>query len=97
MPSGPSTPPLHPALPVRWVTRTALTFTGPVALVGATVPATTTVKSDPGGDITFTATVNAIAGGAQDLMVNTKGVTTFGGAVGGLVALQSLTTDRAVA
>ena len=56
--------------------------------------APTLVSSGVGsaGDISFTGTVN----GAQDLVVNTAGTTTFGGAVGGGTALTSLTTDNAV-
>ena len=41
------------------------------------------------GDITFASTVD----GAFALTVNTAGVTAFKGAVGGTIALASLTTD----
>ena len=45
--------------------------------------------ADSGGDITFASTVD----GAFALTVNTAGVTAFNGAVGGAIALASLTTD----
>ncbi|MBS0263228.1 MAG: hypothetical protein JSS02_14890, partial [Planctomycetes bacterium] len=51
----------------------------------------TVLTSTGSGDITFSQTVD----GAYSLTVNTAGVTTFGGAVGGLVALTSVATDAA--
>src|SRR5205823_10492131 len=51
----------------------------------------TTLTGTASGPITLASTVN----GAQALTVNTAGVTTFGGAVGGTTALASLTTDAA--
>ena len=59
----------------------AQTYNDPV-----TVGALTTVTS---ATTTFSSTVN----GGFGLAVNTSGVTTFGGAVGGTTALASLTTD----
>ncbi|HEY2394354.1 MAG TPA: hypothetical protein VGH81_00035 [Rudaea sp.] len=47
--------------------------------------------SGSGGFVDFTSTVD----GAHNLAVNTGGLTTFGGVVGGTAALTSLTTDAA--
>ena len=55
-----------------------------VTLLGAT-----TAASSGSGAITFSSTVN----GSFDLLVNTAGATTFGGAVGGTVALSGLFID----
>ena len=60
------------------------TYNDPVLLTADTV-----LTSVSGGDITFASTVD----GAFALTANTAGVTAFDGAVGGTVALASLTTD----
>lgn len=52
----------------------------------------TTFASTTGGDITFAGTVNS-DGTGRALAVNTSGVTSFGGVVGGLSPLATLTTD----
>jgi len=59
-----------------------------------TVGANTLFTSTAAGSITFANTLNddAVAG-AADVTVNTAGITTFGGAVGGIAPLTSLTTD----
>jgi hypothetical protein len=62
----------------------AQTYNDPVLLSTDTV-----LTSTASGNVTFTLTVN----GAFNLTVNTAGVTTFGGAVGGAMALTSVTTD----
>lgn len=49
--------------------------------------------STSGGNISFDSAVNASVAGSQALTVNTSGTTTFTGAVGGVKALKSLTTD----
>src|SRR5207244_569883 len=54
-----------------------------------TLGADTTVDSSAAGNVTFVKTVN----GAQNLTVNTAGTTTFGGAVGNVTRLASVTTD----
>ncbi|WP_168171163.1 filamentous hemagglutinin N-terminal domain-containing protein, partial [Rhodanobacter sp. B04] len=56
-----------------------------------TLGADATLASTGNGAIDFVSTVN----GAYNLAVNTGGLTTFGGAVGGTTALASLTTDAA--
>ena len=48
-----------------------------------------TLTSSNGGNIGFASTVN----GGVNLSVNTSGITTFAGSVGGTTALSSLTTD----
>ena len=58
---------------------------------GVALGADTTLASTGGGAITLGSTVD----GSFNLTVNTAGVTTFGGAVGGTTALTSLTTDAA--
>ncbi len=62
----------------------AQTYNDPVTITG-----TTTLASTGSGNINFVSTVD----GGFDLTVNTAGITTFGGAVGGTTALTSLTTD----
>ena len=62
----------------------AQTYNGAV-----TLGANDTLISSGGGAITLASTVD----GAFALTVNTAGTTTFGGAVGGIAALASLTTD----
>jgi hypothetical protein len=71
---------------------------GTVTTVGAqtynqkvTLGAATTLTGSGGGNITFAKTVD----GAQSLVVNTAGTTTFGGTVGNNQPLTSLTTDAA--
>src|SRR5207247_1631681 len=59
------------------------TYTGPV-----TIGTNLTISSGP-GDVTFSGTVN----GAYTLTVNSAGVTTFNGEVGGLTPLVKLFTD----
>ncbi|HUW54131.1 MAG TPA: filamentous hemagglutinin N-terminal domain-containing protein [Rhodanobacter sp.] len=54
-----------------------------------TLGADATLSSTGGGAIDFASTID----GAHALAVNTSGVTTFGGAVGGTTQLTSLTTD----
>ena len=54
-----------------------------------TLGAATTLTDTAGGNITLGSSVN----GAFTLAVNTAGVTTFGGVVGGNTALTSITTD----
>src|SRR5208337_5024969 len=48
-----------------------------------------TVTAPDNSNVTFTGTID----GAQNLTVNTTGVTTFGGAIGGVTPLAGLTTD----
>ncbi|MEK6763353.1 MAG: filamentous hemagglutinin N-terminal domain-containing protein [Nitrospirota bacterium] len=62
----------------------AQTYNDAVVLTGAT-----TVTSSGNQAVTFNNSVN----GAQALVVNTAGTTTFGGAVGGTTALTSMTTN----
>ena len=62
----------------------AQTYNDPVTL-GANV----TLISSGSGSINLASTVD----GAQSLTVNTTGTTTFGGAVGGTIALNSITTN----
>ncbi len=59
-----------------------------------TVGADTTFTSTGAGNVTFASTLNdnGVAG-AANVTVNTAGITTFGGAVGGIAPLTSLTTD----
>src|SRR5262249_51254223 len=60
---------------------------------------TVTVKTDTtftGTNVTFTKTLNADAAAvSSNVTVNASGITTFGGVVGGIKALKSLTTDAA--
>ncbi|MGB5939775.1 MAG: filamentous hemagglutinin N-terminal domain-containing protein [Rhodanobacter sp.] len=65
----------------------AQTYGNAVLLYGAT-PQTLT-----GSDVHFSSTLDGVSTGAQALTVNASGVTGFGGAVGGTVALASLSTD----
>ncbi|GGY16270.1 hypothetical protein GCM10008098_04400 [Rhodanobacter panaciterrae] len=74
------------------------TLDGNVSTTGAqtysnavTLGGDATLASSGGGAIDLVSTVN----GAHNLTVNTSGVTTFGGVVGGTAALTSLTTDAA--
>ena len=60
------------------------TYNDPVLLTADTV-----LTSLSSGNITFASTVD----GLFALTVNTAGVTAFNGAVGGTIALASLTTD----
>ncbi|HEY1172521.1 MAG TPA: hypothetical protein VGH19_14220 [Verrucomicrobiae bacterium] len=64
-----------------------------------TVGANTVFTSTGAGNITFASTLNdndgAGAAGGSNVTVNTAGATTFGGAVGGINPLTSLTTDAA--
>lgn len=60
------------------------TYTDAVSLTGAT-----TLTSSGNQNVTFNNTVN----GAQALVVNTSGITTFGGLVGNTTPLSSLTTN----
>lgn len=62
-----------------------LTFNTPVLLTADTIITDT-------GDVTFASTVNSETT-ARFLVVNTPGITTFGGRVGNLLALSTLTTD----
>ena len=62
------------------------TYTG-----AATLGANTTLTSTAGGNITFGSAVN----GAFNLVVNTAGITTFTGVVGGVTPLANITTDAA--
>jgi len=67
-----------------------VTTSGKQAYTGAaTLAFDAVLSSTNGGDIGFAATLD----GAHALTVNTAGVTTFGGAVGGTVALASVSTD----
>src|SRR5262249_55923814 len=54
-----------------------------------TLGGTAVLASSGSGAVTFGSTVN----GGSNLTVNTAGVTTFSGVVGGITALASLTTD----
>ena len=63
------------------------TYGDAVTLLGATTLASK--SSGKAGDITFSGTLD----GAQALIVNTAGKTTFGNIVGGAVALTSIFTD----
>ena len=68
-------------------------YNGPVKLVlGGTVaaPKTTTLSA---ANVSFTSTVDGDVAGAETLAVNAAGNETFTGAVGGTVALATLTTD----
>src|SRR5262249_48862973 len=58
-----------------------------------TLNAPTRLGDTANGAISLNSTVN----GAQTLEVDTAGTTTFGGAVGGTIALSALTTDAAAA
>jgi hypothetical protein len=58
-----------------------------------TVAATAALFFSNGGRVEFGGTLNALTAGSQAVVVNTSGVTRFGGAVGGTAALQSVTTD----
>ncbi|MBS0267235.1 MAG: hypothetical protein JSS02_35250, partial [Planctomycetes bacterium] len=62
----------------------AQTYHSPVQLLNHT-----TLTSTSSGDINFQSTID----GTFDLTINTKGITTFGGAVGGTDTLKSITTD----
>lgn len=62
--------------------------TGTISISALALARDTTLRS-ASGNIGFGSTVD----GAHDLIVNTAGVTSFGGAVGGGTALASLTTD----
>ena len=64
-----------------------LTFSGPQTLTCDTAM----IATGSGGFVDFTSTVD----GAHNLSVNTNGLTTFGGVVGGTTALTSLSTDAA--
>ncbi|MFV3126326.1 filamentous hemagglutinin N-terminal domain-containing protein [Niveispirillum sp. KHB5.9] len=64
-------------------TNTALTLTG-----ATTLDSDVTISTGTGA-VNFSGTVN----GARSLTVNSQGVTTFGGVVGGITALTSLATD----
>lgn len=66
----------------------AQAYNAPVAL-----SANTTLTSTGGGDITFSQTLDSGVDGPYSLTVNTAGTTTFGGRVGGIAALDTLTTD----
>jgi filamentous hemagglutinin family protein len=63
-------------------------YNNPVTVTGPNTTFTS-AGTTGSGDITFVTTLN----GASNVVVNTPGVTTFGGAVGGTTALTSLTTD----
>ncbi|HEX3658963.1 MAG TPA: hypothetical protein VHV55_24430 [Pirellulales bacterium] len=74
------------AISVNSVTTTGnQTYSGPVTLAGDST------LSAGSGNITFSSTLD----GAANLTVDSAGVTTFGGTVGGITALSSLTTDAA--
>ena len=62
----------------------AITINDPLTLGAAT-----TLDSNGSGNMTLASTVN----GAEALVVNTSGTTIFGGAVGGVTALSSVTTN----
>lgn len=62
--------------------------TGAIGIGSFTLARDTTVRS-ASGNVGFTSTVD----GGHDLVVDTAGVTSFSGAVGGTTALASLTTD----
>lgn len=64
----------------------AVTTTGTQSYGAATLGAHTTLASTGGATIDFTSTID----GARSLTVNTTGLTTLGGAVGGTTALSSL-------
>jgi autotransporter-associated beta strand protein len=69
-----------------------VTTTGAQLYNGAvTLGANTTLTTAGVADVTFVSTLN----GGYDLTVNSAGATVFGGAVGGLVPLTSITTDAA--
>lgn len=65
------------------------TFANALTLAGDTVLVGDAILSGGALDLTFAGTVN----GAQSLTVNTTGVTTFSGVVGGGTALTSLSTN----
>jgi hypothetical protein len=68
----------------------AQTYNDPVTLPGINI----SVTSANGGAISFLSTVNGgTTAGANSLSVNTSGATTFGGVIGGKLALGGLTTD----
>lgn len=71
------------------VTSGAQTYSGPTAIT-----IDTTLTSTASGNITFSQTLDS-AEVPYALSVNTAGTTTFGGVVGGLGALATLTTDSA--
>jgi filamentous hemagglutinin family protein len=58
-----------------------------------TIGGNVTLSSSASGNITFASTVDDTAAGTHTLTVNTSGNTIFTGAVGGIAALVSLTTD----
>ena len=60
--------------------------------IGGAAADTATFASDTGA-ISFSSTLDSAGGGARNVVVNTAGVTTFGGIVGGSGALGTLTTD----
>ncbi|MGV3755148.1 MAG: beta strand repeat-containing protein, partial [Verrucomicrobiota bacterium] len=65
----------------------------------ATLGADTVLNSLLAGNITFAQTLDddlTIPANTSNLIVNTSGVTTFGGVVGGISPLTSITTDPAV-
>jgi hypothetical protein len=67
---------------------------GPQTYAGAaTLQQNTYLESSGGGNITFSATVDAASDGGQSLEVDTTGNEVFGGLVGGAARLSSLTTD----
>jgi len=66
-----------------------LTLTRATIFAGGTTLLSNVTLSGTANDITFAQTVD----GAFDLVVNTTGVTTFGGIVGGGAALNSLSTN----
>ncbi|MDO8953770.1 MAG: hypothetical protein Q7V63_02875 [Gammaproteobacteria bacterium] len=69
------------------------TYTGAVTLADAAAT-TYTLTSSAAGAVNFVSTVDgATTGGNAALVVNTAGVTTFGGAVGNTLALASVLTD----
>lgn len=69
------------------------TYTGAVTIGGAA--ASTVTFSSNTGAINFTSTLNSAGGGARNVAVNTAGVTTFGGIIGGVNALGTLSTNAA--
>jgi hypothetical protein len=64
-----------------------VSFTGPVFVDSNSLVNTAT------GPVTFLSTVDSGPGGARALTVNTSGLTTFTGVIGGNAALSGLTTD----
>lgn len=64
-------------------------------LDNVTINAQAVFSDNNSGDITFGGTLNSDAGNNRRLAVNTTGLTTFVGAVGGTDALLAITTDAA--